>query len=207
MMGVDLGKMLARTCCGYLGERTTSLVEEGEVVVEWGMLRACEVVRHRVVNRTVVRHVWGVWLRSPGWGRTSQLERTKPREWIRTSLHQVLTWRSRTSENSSLVARTVRIETFDPEIRIAYVGGDCGFGSHCTVGGMRNREILGSEQNESGSSRASFRLPSTASETERGGAVRCVIVGRFHPFSSLPSMTFQLARRSQKVDLVVARAG
>jgi len=193
MMGVDLGKMLARTCCGYLGERTTSLVEEGEVVVEWGMLRACEVVRHRVVNRTVVRHVWGVWLRSPGWGRTSQLERTKPREWIRTSLHQVLTWRSRTSENSSLVARTFR--------------GECGFGSHCTVGGMRNREILGSEQNESGSSRASFRLPSTASETERGGAVRCVIVGRFHPFSSLPSMTFQLARRSQKVDLVVARAG
>ena len=129
------------------------------------------------------------------------------REWIRTSLHQVLTWRSRTSENSSLVARTVRIETFDPEIRIAYVGGDCGFGSHCTVGGMRNREILGSEQNESGSSRASFRLPSTASETVRGGAVRCVIVGRFNPFSSFPSMTFQLARRSQKVDLVVARAG
>lgn len=100
-----------------------------------------------------------------------------------------------------------QIETFDPEIRIAYVGGDCGFGSHCTVGGMRNCEILGSEQNESGSSRASFRLPSTASETERGGAVRCVIVGRFNPFSSLPSMTFQLARRSQKVDLVVARAG
>jgi len=78
------------------------------VVIEWGMHRAYRIVRHRVSSNAR----WSDMVRECGCDRPGGKlfcpnERSL-REWIRTSLCRVVTWRSRTSENNSLVARTVR---------------------------------------------------------------------------------------------------
>jgi hypothetical protein len=78
------------------------------VVIEWGMHRAYRIVRHRVSSNAR----WSDMVREcgcdrPGGKQFCSNERSL-REWIRTSLCRVVTWRSRTSENNSLVARTVR---------------------------------------------------------------------------------------------------